>query len=257
MNTIRRNFYVDDCLKSVPDEKQALELSTQLRNVCSTDGFKLIKWMSTSRSVLSMMPDEDKAKEVRELDLDQEHLPIERALGIKWNVETDTFFFKTSLKYQPLTKRGILSVTNSIYDPIGFLAPVILPAKKIIQDLCRIDCGWDEKIPESFAHSWQEWLDSLPKISQINIKRCLKPDNFGELQTAQLHHFCDASESGYGTVTYIRLTNLRGDIHVSFVLGKSRVAPIKQMTIPRLELTAAVVAVRLDRMLQNELEIEG
>ena len=106
-----------------------------------------------------------------------------------------------------------------------------------------------------FSQQWNEWLQDLEKLSDFKVQRCVKPVNFGEIKSAQLHHFADASERGYGTVSYLRLENVDGDVHCSFIIGKSRVAPLKQTTIPRLELTAATVAVRTDKMLKSELEI--
>lgn len=87
------------------------------------------------------------------------------------------------------------------------------------------------------------------------MERCIKPSNFGHVKSAQLHYFCDASEKGYGVFTYLKLINEKNDVHVAFIMGKARVAPLKQMTIPRMELTAAVQAVRMDRMLSTELQI--
>ena len=86
--------------------------------------------------------------------------------------------------------------------------------------------------------------------------RCLVPADFGRLVKCQLHHFCDASLSAYGSVSYLRAVNSEGKIHCTLLLGKSRLAPIRQMTIPRLELSAAVIAVRMDRMLCRELTLE-
>lgn len=87
------------------------------------------------------------------------------------------------------------------------------------------------------------------------MKRCIKPYDFGQPVTAQLHHFGDASESGYGTVSYLRLMNKAHTVHCSFIMAKARVVPLKPITIPRMELTAATVAVRIDRMMQDELEL--
>lgn len=153
-----------------------------------------------------------------------------------------------------VTRRGILSVVGSMYDPLGFLAPVILPAKQILQDLCRTKLGWDEEIPQVVAQRWQKWLNEFMLLKTFSIRRCFAPKDFGQLATAQLHHFCDASEAGYGWVSYLRLLNMNQEVTVAFVMGKARVSPLKQTTIPRLELAAAVLAVRMDKMLKTELD---
>lgn len=157
----------------------------------------------------------------------------------------DTFFFNVTLKEQPRSRRGILSMLNSIYDPLGFLSPVMLTGKKILQELCKMNYGWDEEIPTALASKWKEWLKELETISSFRIQRCYNPAGF-EVTGAQLHHFCDASESGYGTVSYLRLTSRCGPPHIASLMGKVRVAPLKVVTIPRLELASAVLAARMD-----------
>lgn len=92
-------------------------------------------------------------------------------------------------------------------------------------------------------------------MESFRIERCIKPSNFGHIQSAQLHHFCDASEKGYGVVTYLKLISEGNDVHAAFIMGKARVAPLKQMIIPRMELTTALLAVRMDKMLSTELQI--
>lgn len=94
----------------------------------------------------------------------------------------------------------------------------------------------------------------LPKLEEFSIDRCFKPPDFGNVVSCQLYYFSDASQLAYGAVCYLRLVNSRGDIHCFFVKGKSRLAPLKPVTIPRMELSAAVLSTRLDRMLQEELE---
>ena len=102
---------------------------------------------------------------------------------------------------------------------------------------------------------WQRWLTDLPKLSQFTIDRCLKPANFGKIVSSQLHHFSDASEIGFGSVSYLRLSDDTGVVHCTILQGKSRLVPLKQVTIPHLELSAAVVSVQLDKVLKRELDL--
>ena len=256
LETIKKNFYVDDLLKSVASEEQAIRLIRDLKTTCATGGFKLTKWVSSSQAVLASIPEEDRAsKEIKDVNLEKSETPLERALGIQWNISSDTLCFKISPKQQPCTRRGILSIVNSLYDPLGFLTPMVLPAKRIIQELCRSNLGWDSEIPVSLAKRWETWVRALGQLEDLNISRCYKPKDFSNMYKAQLHHFCDASEVGYGTVSYLRLTDSRGLTHVAFMMGKGRVAPLKPVTIPRLELAAAVLAVRINSMLERELEL--
>lgn len=255
VNTVLKNFYVDDCLKAVATEREAIALVKDLTALCATGGFHLTKWASNSRMLLASIPETHRAKEYKDLDLDHDALPIERTLGIQWCTNTDSFVFTINVKDKPATRRGILSVVSSLYDPLGFLAPLTLLPKMLLQQMCKCKLGWDEDVPKKFAQRWKKWLDELLLLTGFRVKRCVRPHNFGLIASATLHHFSDASETGYGVVSYLRLVNESGKTHCSFILGKARVAPIKQTTIPRMELTAAVVAVRIDRMLRAELQL--
>lgn len=136
VDTIKSNFYVDDCLKSVPTEADAIKLCRELETACSMGGFRLHKWISNSRTVLISIPQADRAKEIKDLDLDSSELPTERTLGIRWHIQKDKLTFSVSLKSQPFTRGGILSIVSSVYDPLGFICPSSLP-----KTFCRIFAG--------------------------------------------------------------------------------------------------------------------
>jgi ribonuclease HI len=199
------------------------------------------------------LPESDRAEKIKELNFDK--LSIERGLGVQWNVSTDQFEFSIVIQDRPLTRRGILSVVSSVFDPFGFVAAFILQAKRILQDLSRMKLDWDEPILERFQDRWQSWPQDLPKLEELEIDRCFKP-NDEEVVSSQLHHFADAFEEGYGAVTYLRIENKPEEVKYSFAMGKSRLAPIKSVTIPRMELSAAVTAVKLlNKMCQVELSL--
>ena len=244
-DALYQNFYVDDCLISVATEQEAIKLAGDLRSICAEGGFKLTKWMSNNRAVIHSIPESYRSKEMAEVDMDKEDLPNERVLGMLWSPERDQFGFQIAIKDRPPTRRGILSSVSSVYDPLGFIGPVVLTAKQILQDLCRQQYDWDDQIPHVHLTRWQEWLRDLPMLSEFGVERCLKPENYGRPDRVHIHHFCDASEAGYGVVSYMRMENDKG-IHCSFLTSKARVAPIKQVTIPRLELTAATIAVKVN-----------
>lgn len=255
VDTVLNNFYVDDCLKSVNSEQEAIKLFHDLTAICQTGGFRLTKWTTNSRNVLLTIPLEDRATEFKDLDLDQDSLAIKRALGVQWCIRSDQFKFQVNIEQKPLTRRGILSTMSSVYDPLGMLSPVILPARNILQELCRQRTGWDDTVPEHLAQQWTKWTEELQQLTDFGVTRCFKPPDFGKAVQARLHHFCDACETGYGTVTYLVQKNSSNQVHCSFVLGKARVAPLKPTTIPRLELTAAALAVKVDVMLKKELQL--
>lgn len=203
--TIRRNFYVDDCLRSVKDEQTAIELIQSLHQACAHGGFNLTKFISNSRAVLESVPTEKRSKEAKNFDLGHDRLPVERALGIQWCVESDVFEFRIVVNGKPPTRRGILSVISSVYDPLGFAAPFTLPAKKILQDLCREEIGWDDTVPDRYQMRWAKWLSELPVLEQFKVRRCVVPAEFGTVTSRQIHIFSDASSIGYGSVAYLRL----------------------------------------------------
>ena len=125
-NVLKKNFYVDDCLRSEKTEELAVERINSVTRMCAQGGFHLTKFTSN------------------------DHLPIERALGVQWFVESDELGFKIVLKDKPLTRRGVLSTISSIYDPIGMATPILLPGKKILQELCRDKVDWDDPLPEEY-----------------------------------------------------------------------------------------------------------
>ena len=171
VSTVLKNFYVDDCLKSLPSATVAIKHVEELRRLMLRGGFNLTKWISNDREVLESIPVEARAKDVKDLDLDNDALPAERALGVSWFVETDSFGFKVNIKEKPCTRRGILSVVSSVYDPLGMAAPFILPAKLLLQDLCRKSLGWDDEIPSDYLSRWRVWLNGLPKSFVVHVSK--------------------------------------------------------------------------------------
>lgn len=116
--------------------------------------------------------------------------------------------------------------------------------------MCRINYGWNEEIPVDFSQKWDKWLEELKLLSNLSCSRYFIPNNFGKMCSAQLYHFCDASEIGHGTASYLHLEDISGSVHIVFVMSNARMAPLKVMTIPRFEWAAAVLAAKVDRMLK-------
>ena len=248
VKTVKRNFYVDDCLKSVKSVDCAIQIVMQLRDLLSKGGFRLTKWLSNNSKVLNFIPHEERAPSLLDLDLDKDKPPIQRALGLHWNMETDMFTFKVNLKEKPNTRRGILSLTSSLYDPLGLVAPIILPAKKLLQDLSKQKLGWDDPINDDDKERWEKWKNQLSGLPKIKVNRCFRPVGFGELKLVELHSFADASQVAYGAVCYLRLVDVNDRMHCAFLVGRSRLAHVRPMTVPRLELCAAVLAVQLNKL---------
>ena len=150
-----------------------------------------------------------------------------------------------------------MSTISSIYDPYGFAGPFLLRGRKILQKITSLKDGWDSQVPEDLAALWMAWRQQLPNLQVLAIPRCYKPNVFGSVKHQSLHLFSDASEIGYGVASYLRQVDINGRINVSMVFGKSRVAPVKSVTIPRLELTAATVSTKIGAMLKEELQLSN
>ncbi|XP_038165126.1 uncharacterized protein LOC119799356 [Cyprinodon tularosa] len=250
---IMRDFYVDDGIASVDSTEKAIQLAQEARELCALGGLRLHKFVSNNRAVLESIPSSERSSDVKDLNLNCDDLPSERALGIQWHVNSDCLKFSINLKDQPATRRGILSVVASLYDPLGFVAPFLLVGKAVLQEMCRRGTNWDDPLTEELRPRWEKWKNDLINIEKLNIPRSYAPVEFGKATKRELHHFSDASMSGYGQCSYLRLMNEEGKIHCALVMAKSRVAPTKVITIPRLELTAAVISVKTSIVLKEEL----
>ena len=180
---------------------------------------------------------------------------MERALGVLWNVEQDSLEMKVVTKQLPPTKRGILKQVATIYDPLGLAAPFVLRAKMILQELWRLQYGWDDEIKGILLEAWKAWKAELPALASLSVPRCYLSG--ADYRCAQLHIFADASELAFGAAAYWRFRTMDQLFCCAFILGKTRLAPIKPLTIPRLELQAAVMAVRMSAMIQKELDVSS
>ena len=245
---IRKDFYVDDGLKSVPTTASAVELVKKVKAMSHQGGFNLHKFSPRRNQ------EHPRTEGVKEIDLDLDKLPLERTLGVQWCVESDSFEFNIVLQDKPCTRRGILSTVSSVYYTKGFVAPLMLQGKAILQELCVLNLEWNEPVPEEAKMKWERWRMELMKLQSIKIPRCYKQSQVGQVIRAELHHFSDASVHGYGPCSYLRLEDEAHNVHCAFVMVKSRVAPLKPVTIPRLELTAAVCSVRISQQIHRELE---
>ena len=247
--TVEKSFYVDDCLKSADAKSDAKEIIKETPAVLRTGGFHLTKFVVNDSELLDEVSHECRAKEVQELGPYSEG----RALGVKWNILADEFFFEIERDMDgPITRRTMLSIVSSIFDPLGLLGPVVLMGKLLFQEATARKLSWDQEVPADIQAQWVTWLKSLQGISDMRVPRCITPREF---DYAELHNFSDASSQAYGCCTYVRCVNYAGDVHLILLISKCKVAPLKVCTIPRLELQAAVLAVKIDAMLRREMDI--
>ena len=249
---INHAFYVDDCLISVPDVASGRTVIKEAPLVLANGGFNLTKFAVNDVVLLSEVAESCRSKEVVEFGTECET----KALGVNWRIATDEFFFAIQRDLNvPLSRRSMLSLISSIYDPLGLISPIVLGGRLLFQEATMRKLSWDEQIPADIAAKWQSWIKSLASISMLSFPRCIKPAVFDDA-VLELHHFSDASSRAYGCCTYIRCVNKDGAVHVQLVTSKSRVAPIKVCTIPRLELQAAVLSVKMDILLRQEMDLQ-
>ena len=249
---IHNDFYVDDGLKSVSDVEYAQDLINRTIKLCEERGVRLHKFVSNSVVLLRSLPPSERARE--EIRLDMEDCPRERILGITWDPRSDVFKFEDSLKIKSTTRRGILSAASTIFDPFGWISPFTIRSKLILQEMCKQKLGWDDEVSAELVSKWLEWCSELPYLKELKIPRSFKMSYQREIESAQLHHFADASMYAYGTCAYLRLQDVTGNVSVHLVMAKARVAPRNVVTIPRLELMAAVIATRIAIILEKELK---
>lgn len=254
------DFYFDDGVTSVETVEEALKMIMNSHELCSKGGFHLRQYTSNNKDVVRQIPTELKTKNMQNINLQSDTMPLERTLGMEWCTETDTLQFHVNFKENPPTRRGILSTVSSLFDPLGLVAPAVLEGKKIVQDLCRSGLDWDTPITEDMKVRWENWKEQLKALEHLTIPRCYKPTDFHGQEPAfvELHHFSDASlRTGYGQCSYLRLIDETGSASTSLVAAKSRVNPSKAVTVPRLELTAALTSVKVSIFLRRELQYEN
>ena len=253
---VKDDFYIDDGITSTKTAAQAISLVENAVELCSKVGFKLHKFASNDKKVLMSIPAASRASGLQEMDVSRDRLPVERTLGVQWDTDTDTFLFDTNVPERKATRRGLLSAVSSIFDPLGLVAPVTLNAKKILKDLCQAGLEWDQPIPDDKEAEWNEWKDELRKLEALRVPRCVSTGLTAAIKTAELHHFSDGSLSAYGQCSYLKLIDDDNNASTNLILSKAYVTPSKPVTVPRLELTAALLSVRTSVFLRKELKIE-
>ena len=254
VRTVFKNIYVDDVCCSCKSVDAAISLVSQLSSLLESGGFHLTKFLSNNFAVLSSVPQEELAREV---DLASCTFPAQKALGVYWNPQTDRLIVKVCINQRSCTRRGVMSMIAQTYDPLGIIQLFLLPAKQILQEGCKRSLHWDDNLGDclQLGELWHKWLLALPQLESVSIERSFTLLD-KEILGFELHTFPDASISGYGVCVYVKVCYLDGTFKCCFVLGKSRVAPIKSVSVPRLELAAAVLAAKTTNFVVNELEIK-
>ncbi len=248
---IERDFYMDDLIKSSSTVEKASALFRDLRIVLGRGGFNLVKWSSSSSGLLASIPES--------LQAQCSSLPEaqQKVLGVTWDIRRDCLSLSVS-SFAPLpsvciTQRALLSIISSVFDPLGLVSPFVLRGRLLFQQLWRFGPNWDKEVDVSLLPDISAWLSEFHGMATVSVPRCYTS---AAVSSRQLHVFGDASMVAYSAVAYIRFQLVTGESVVRFVMGKCRVAPIKQQSVPKLELQAAVLAARMLKVVLSEHSFE-
>lgn len=244
---LKEQTFVDDILAGCDTVEDAHQLQQELISLLKRGGFTLKKWTSNKRELLCSLPTEH-------LDtpafLDKPSHSLHSVLGLRWSPDSDHFSYELNLPIEATSKRQILSLIAQIYDPCGFLAPVTMKCKIFMQFLWTLGIDWDASLPEDHLHTWRSIHKELALLSKIRIPRHV---SFSHACAVELHGFADASEAGYAAVIYVRCVYSDGTLTVWPLLAKTRVAPLKRVTLPRLELCGVHLLAQLIRYVISTL----
>ena len=248
---VHHSVYVDDLLAGADTPEAAIQLHDELRIMLL---FDLRKWRSSSDEVLNHINPVLLEKLPTKDLIDRHSATYPKALGVEWDSAQDTMATSISLPTAyTSTKRGIISDVAKTFDILGWLAPTILEMKILYQQLWEEKLGWDDTVPEPYRTKHQDWRTQLPVLSDIQIPRCYFSEE--ATLTVELHGFSDASEAAYAAVVYIRATYPVRSPTCRLVMAKTKVAPVKTISVPRLELCGASLLAKLLTSVRTSLDI--
>lgn len=237
IETLMNSFYVDNTVTSLDDQNSVNTFINEAKALMAEGKFDLRGWEYGQN-----LESSDKGTSTN-------------VLGLLWDSKQDTLQVNVdTLKPLPskITKRCILSVAQTVFDPIGFTSPVMLKPKLILRELWNSNLGWDECVGDEVSYRFLDWMDQLRFLDDAKIPRwVLNTTDTGKGKWS-VHTFCDASELAYATAVFLRVETEKG-VSVQLIQAKTRVAPVKNMTIPRLELLAALIGTRLHNSVTDSL----
>ncbi|XP_011859699.1 PREDICTED: uncharacterized protein LOC105557140 [Vollenhovia emeryi] len=250
--SLTKGRYVDDIFGGADSIQQAQEIVTQLNNLCMAGGFPLQKWFCNHPDILAFIRND---KKILSSSVAIEDNTMVNILGLFWQPLMDTFQFQfKNISTGSVTKRSILSTIAKCFDPLGFLSPISIKAKILLQELWSLKLEWDDPLPPPLSAEWINFLQDLQEISSLTFPRWLGSTSDTKLE---IHGFCDASQRAMAAVVYLRATSPDGNTKVTLVCAKTKVAPLKRLTIPRLELAGAVLLTKLTTQVIQVLELQS
>nr|CAI5826088.1 unnamed protein product [Callosobruchus analis] len=248
---IREDFYMDDLLTGSDSKDELLCIQHEITKLLSDYGFQLRKWLCNEPKLLNEFNVDSKI-DVSVLNIEDEAC---KTLGVFWDAKNDQIKYTMNnhgTNREFYTKRTVLSIISQLFDPLGLLGPIIINAKLIMQELWKEQVGWDEELPKNINKKWIHFKNDLAKVNEINIPRHAF---FSVYIAVELHGFCDSSILAYGACIYIRCSLCSNQFYSQLLCAKSRVAPLKQVSLPRLELCGCVLLANLAKKVKESLRI--
>ncbi|XP_008189037.1 uncharacterized protein LOC103311234 [Acyrthosiphon pisum] len=246
--TVSASFLATACLYKLAEDEysgantkeMAVQLRNDLRTVLQSGGFNLRKWAANDSGLLQNLNQENNdAMSVLELEDN-----MAKILGVLWHPSKDIFKYKVqdTNTDKSTTKRSILAQIASLFDPLGLVWPIVIKAKILMQEIWRLKIDWDKPVPAKMHDEWTKYLHELANLRELNIQRFICTEDNCNIE---VHGFADASLAAYGACIYIRRTDNSGVCTSHLLCAKSKVSPLKVISLPRLELCAALILVRL------------
>ena len=284
MSLLRDSFYVDDFAGGAYKDSEALQIYRTSQELMNKGGFPLRKWNSNSISVReSIKVQEDcsanEMNEIRQVDfcdddgimqvnantsnrkdvvtMSSQPSGVEsdedcyvKFLRINWNVNTDEFRYDLTelvsyVNSLPDTKRAVLKLAAKVFDPMGLLTPFTINIKILFQSLCTKEIDWEDKLKGKVLARWRSLVNDLRGLKDVRVPRCYFKRTDKRPKSYQIHGFCDASDKAFAAVVYLQTEHRNGEVEINLMASKTRVAPIKKQTTPRLELLGANVLAKL------------
>ncbi|XP_035219447.1 uncharacterized protein LOC118192560 [Stegodyphus dumicola] len=245
------DFYVDDILSGESSLEKARILQSQLIDLLKLGKMELHKWRANHPDLL-VSENKVTAHSEYTFEEQQESSSSVKTLGVLWNPQTDCFLFAMTIPHSnSYSKRDVLSLISKMFDPLGLIGPVVTKAKIFMQRLWLAKLDWNDTLPDSMAKEWINFVSTLSELSNLKIPRFVFQENH-----IVLHGFADASSSAYGAAIYVQALPVSGLPTVRLLCSKSRVAPIKTLSIPRLELSGCLLLSRLMDKVISSLNVK-
>ncbi|XP_077282090.1 uncharacterized protein LOC143908342 [Temnothorax americanus] len=251
---LKKGRYIDDTFGGADTISEAKEIVHQVTQLCMAGGFPLQKWKSNNQEILPPVSDSSNESSSESSSPVEFEPSLVKILGLIWNPETDTFLFSDkSSQRDRVTKRTILSEIAQMYDPLGFISPVMIRSKIILQELWLLKSGWDDSVPSELHDRWISFRLQLTTLQKLSIPRWLGLGSSKRI--VELHGFSDASSMAMAAAVFVRVSQGNDEYLVRLVSAKTRVAPLKLLSIPRLELSAALLLSKLMTHIQKVLDL--